>query len=158
MRFKFIIPGKDKNDFYATGIKDYILKINKYVKATLEYVNETAYSKKVSEKEISNNLDLEAKSILKLINPKDYLVLIDIHAKDYDTLSLTNEINNITKNNSNLVFVIGSSYGLSNILRKRANFSFSLSKLTFTHYESLLILLEQIYRICKINNNEDYNK
>ena len=158
MRYTFILPGKDKNDFFSTGIKDYLLKINKYAKATLEYVNETAISKKVSDKEIYKNLDLEAESILKLINQKDYLILIDIHAKEYDTLSLSKEINNISIHNTNLVFVIGSSYGLSDKLRKRANFSFSLSKLTFTHYESLLILLEQIYRICKINNNEEYNK
>ena len=60
--------------------------------------------------------------------------------------------------NSNLCFVIGGSYGLSEEVKKRANFSLSFSKLTFPHQLFRVILLEQIYRTYKIRNNENYHK
>ena len=65
---------------------------------------------------------------------------------------------NVEISGSNLSFVIGGSYGLSEELKKRANNSFSLSQMTFTHQMTRLILLEQIYRAFKILNNEVYHK
>ena len=157
MNLRFIIPGKDKKDFISEGIKDYILKIKKYSKVSLEYVNETIINN-INEKEIKTALDKDASNILKIISDKEYVILLDIHAKDISTSSLSNKINDIISSNGNITFVIGSSYGVSDILRKRANYSFSLSKLTFTHYMSLLLTLEQVYRCFKINNNEIYDK
>ena len=57
-----------------------------------------------------------------------------------------------------ITFVIGGSYGLSDELKNRANYSISLSKMTFLHQMTRLILLEQIYRAFKILNNEIYHK
>ena len=157
MNLRFIIPGKDKKDFISDGIKDYILKIKKYSKVSLEYVNETIINN-INEKEIKTALDKDASNILKIISDKEYVILLDIHAKDISTSSLSNKINDIVSSSGNITFVIGSSYGVSDLLRKRANYSFSLSKLTFTHYMSLLLTLEQVYRCFKINNNEIYDK
>lgn len=157
MNLRFIIPGKDKKDFISEGIKDYILKIKKYSKVSLEYVNETTINN-INEKEIKTALDKDATNILKIISDKEYVILLDIHAKDISTSSLSNKINDIVSSNGNITFVIGSSYGVSDLLRKRSNYSFSLSRLTFTHYMSLLLTLEQVYCCFKINNNEIYDK
>lgn len=157
MNLRFIIPGKNKKDFISEGIKDYILKIKKYSKVSLEYVNETTINN-INDKEIKTALDKDASNILKIISDKEYVILLDIHARDISTSSLANKINDIVSSNGNITFVIGSSYGVSDLLRKRANYSFSLSKLTFTHYMSLLLTLEQVYRCFKINNNEIYDK
>ena len=59
---------------------------------------------------------------------------------------------------SSIIFVIGGSYGLSKAVKERANYSISLSKMTFLHQMTRLILLEQIYRSFKILNNETYHK
>ena len=59
---------------------------------------------------------------------------------------------------SHINFVIGGSYGLSDELKNRLNDAFSLSKMTFLHQMTRLILLEQIYRALKINRNETYHK
>lgn len=56
-----------------------------------------------------------------------------------------------------LNFVIGGTLGVSNSLRERANFSFKISDLTFTHQMTRVILLEQIYRAFKIINHEAYH-
>ena len=69
-----------------------------------------------------------------------------------DTLSKTLIIN------SNIVFIVGGSYGLSNSVSNRSNFKLSFSDLTFPHQLFRVILLEQIYRAFKINNNEEYHK
>ena len=59
---------------------------------------------------------------------------------------------------STISFVIGGSYGLSDELKQRCNCSISLSKMTFLHQMTRLILLEQLYRSFKILNNETYHK
>ena len=48
--------------------------------------------------------------------------------------------------------------GLTQEVRDKSNFKFSMSKLTFLHQEAVLILIEQIYRAYKILNNEPYHK
>ena len=60
--------------------------------------------------------------------------------------------------NSNITFVIGGSYGLSDEVKNRSNFKLSFSDFTFPHQLFRVILLEQIYRSFKINNNESYHK
>ena len=59
---------------------------------------------------------------------------------------------------SNISFVIGGSYGLSDELKKRCQDRIGLSNMTFLHQMTRLILLEQIYRAFKINRNEVYHK
>lgn len=157
MKIRVIIPGKEKKDFISDGISEYILKIKRFSKIDLEYVEEEKVSSN-NLKEIDNALLLDAKKILKKINDQEYVILVDIHAKDITTSDLAIKFNNIISSNGNIVLILGSSNGISDILRKRANFSFSLSKLTFTHYMSLLLTLEQIYRCFKILNNETYDK
>ena len=74
---------------------------------------------------------------------------------------LTNQCTNaanITDLNSNIVFVIGGSLGLSEEVKERSNYALSFSKLTFPHQLFRIILLEQIYRAFKIINNESYHK
>ena len=64
----------------------------------------------------------------------------------------------LVDNGATISFVIGGSYGLSDALKERSNYSLSLSNMTFLHQMTRLILLEQIYRAFKINNNETYHK
>ena len=158
MKIRFIIPGKDKKGFLSLGYKDYLTKISKYSKVSIEYVYEKSYLSIPSEKEIEDGLIKEGENILKLITDKEFVFLIDIHSSELDTLSFARLLKDTYSINGNIVFVFGSSYGLSPLLRKRANYSLSLSRLTFTHYEALLITLEQVYRAFKINNNEVYDK
>ncbi|HPV70096.1 MAG TPA: 23S rRNA (pseudouridine(1915)-N(3))-methyltransferase RlmH, partial [Bacilli bacterium] len=53
---------------------------------------------------------------------------------------------------------IGGSLGLSPEVQSRADEVVTLSKMTFTHQMTRVILLEQIYRAFKINRNETYHK
>ena len=73
-------------------------------------------------------------------------------------MEFAKKISNTFINYSNITFVIGGSYGLSEKIKDMANYRLSFSKLTFPHQLFRVMLLEQIYRAFKINNNEEYHK
>ena len=60
--------------------------------------------------------------------------------------------------NSNISFIIGGSYGLADSIKEKAKLHLSFSKMTFPHQLFRVLLLEQVYRAYKINNNESYHK
>ena len=96
--------------------------------------------------------------IQKLLNPKEYLITLEIEGKDLTSLELANKINQIQIENSNIVFLIGGSHGIHQDIKNQANFNLSFSKLTFPHQLFRVLLLEQLYRSYKIINNEKYHK
>ena len=96
--------------------------------------------------------------IQKHINNQDYVIALDINGENLDSESLAKKIDSIFLTNGTITFIIGSSYGLHDDIKKRANYKLSFSKLTFPHGLFRGILLEQIYRSFKILNNETYHK
>ena len=88
-----------------------------------------------------------------------YIFILDINGKELSTLDFKDKISEIKLSGiSEITFVIGGSYGLSEEVKKRANMRLSFSKMTFPHQLFRVILLEQIYRVFKIENNEPYHK
>ena len=83
---------------------------------------------------------------------------MEIEGNRLSSIELARKIDTVFNNYSNIVFVIGGSYGLSDSIKSRSNYSLSFSDLTFPHQLFRVMLLEQIYRIFKINNNETYHK
>ena len=150
---KIVCVGKVKDKNLLNLIDDYKAKINHYHK--LEIVE-------VKDEKITDNekavLDIEAQRVLDRISNDEYVILIDLHGKAIDSLLLAQKIDRLFTNHSKLTFVIGGSLGLGNKLIDRANEKIKLSDLTFLHQMCRLILLEQIYRCFKINNNETYHK
>ena len=157
MKLTFCIFSKANIPFLKQAYDEYLKRLSKYGKASVEYLDEVSVDS-TSKILIEKGLDQEAKKILSRINDDDYLFLIDLHGKQIDSLEFAKQLEIGKNKSSNLVFVIGSSNGLSNLLRKRANYSLSLSKLTTTHPLALLFILEQVYRGFKILNNETYHK
>ena len=83
---------------------------------------------------------------------------METEGKELSSIEFARKIDEIQINNSNICFIIGGSYGLSDEIKNMSNFKLSFSKMTFPHQLFRLILLEQIYRAYKINNNESYHK
>ncbi|MCI7241400.1 MAG: 23S rRNA (pseudouridine(1915)-N(3))-methyltransferase RlmH [Bacilli bacterium] len=142
---KIICIGKLKEYYLKEGINDYLNRINKYHK--LELIE-------LPDSNILNEKDL----ILKKINPKDYLITLDIEGKNISSVELANKLDKIFITNPNITFIIGGSEGLHQEIKNLSNYSLSFSKMTFPHGLFRLILLEQIYRSFKILNNESYHK
>ena len=143
---KVICLGKLKENYLKEMVLDYTKRIRKYHKI------------EIIELKDEEGLDVEAKNILKHIDAKDYVITLEIKGKKLDSLELAEVIRNTFINYSTIVFVIGSSMGLSNEVSLRSNLKLSFSSLTFPHGLFRGMLLEQIYRAFKINNNENYHK
>ena len=143
---KIICLGKLKERYLKDLVSDYIARINKYHKL------------EVIELKDEENLENEAKNILRYIQKKDYVITLDIKGESLDSLSFAKLIDEAFITHSTITFVIGSSTGLSKEIKRRSNYSLSFSLFTFPHGLFRGILLEQIYRAFKINNNELYHK
>lgn len=104
-------------------------------------------------------LDEEGVNILSHIKDDSYVITMEIQGKQLSSEDFAQKINEITNSGvSELVFVIGSSCGLSDKVSQRANFKLSMSKMTFLHQFARLLLVEQIYRAFKILKGEKYHK
>ena len=83
---------------------------------------------------------------------------MDINGEILDSVSLSKKLNDLMISNSNITFIIGGSFGVSEELKRMVDYRLSFSILTFPHQLFRVVLLEQIYRCFKIINNEEYHK
>lgn len=137
--------GKLKENYLKDMINDYSKRINKYHKLSIIEVKDS-------------NINNEAEEILKYLKNDSYNIALDINGKEYDSVSFANKIDSLFNYHSNITFIIGGSDGISDLVKDKCNEKLSFSKLTFPHGLFRAVLLEQIYRSFKINNNESYHK
>ena len=146
---KIICVGKIKEKFYRDAIEEYKKRLSKYTK--IEIIE-------LKDEDKGNILEKERDSILSKIDKKDYIITLEIEGNNISSVELANKIENIFITNSNITFIIGGAYGLHDDIKNLSNYKLSFSKMTFPHQLFRVILLEQIYRSFKINNNELYHK
>ena len=149
---KIICLGRIKESYLNDAINEYKKRISKYHQLEIIELEDIG----LNDKKIV--LKKEEEKILKVLNPKDYIITLEIEGKELTSLEFSESINNTFINNSNITFIIGGSFGLSDEIKKLSNFKLSFSKMTFPHQLFRVILLEQIYRAFKIINNEEYHK
>ena len=149
---KIIWIGKIKEKYLIDAINEYVKRIKKYSKIEIiELLDE-------SQGEVDKILKLEAKKIDKYLNPKDFIISLEIDGKILKSEELATLIDQKLIKHSNITFIIGGSYGIDKSIKDKSNYHLSFSKMTFPHQLFRLLLLEQIYRSFKINNNESYHK
>ena len=159
MKIRIIAVGNIKEKYLQLGIKDYLDKVNFYANTEIVELPAENLSSDPSDFEIENSKIKEGKKILKAIKDNDFVINLDLNKKEMDSIEFAKYLNDsLVKGGSSVTFVIGGSYGLSDEVKKRANDSISLSKMTYLHTMTRLILLEQIYRAFKINKGETYHK
>ena len=159
MKIRIFAIGKIKEKYLKEGINEYLLRIRPYTNIEIVEVNDEPIVDNPNNADIEKAKNNEGQRILKLLKPNDYLIGLDLGKKQPNSLEFAEFLQEkLVISGSNLNFVIGGSYGLSDELKKRCNDSISLSNLTFLHQMTRLILLEQIYRAFKINRKETYHK
>ena len=149
---KIICVGKIKEKYLVDAISEYSKRISKYSKIEIIELQDE------SQGETSKILKLEGEKIDKYLSPKDFVISLEIDGKSLTSVELANLIEEKQIEYSNITFIIGGSYGIDNSIKEKANYHLSFSKMTFPHQLFRLLLLEQIYRSFKINNNESYHK
>ena len=156
MKIKIIALGKIKEKYLKDGIEEYLKRLRPYT--TLEIIELLPIEIK-DENLTEKVLETEAEKILSNIKPSSFVITLEIGGKQFDSVDFAHEMEQIINSGiSEIVFVIGSSCGLSKKVSNIANLKLSLSKMTFIHQFTRLILLEQIYRAFKIMKNETYHK
>lgn len=149
-----ISVGSIKEKYMQELISDYKKRISKY--AQIDLIELKDESNKVNENVVK---EIEGERIISSIKDGFFVILLDLRGQMLDSVSLSKKIDEITTyQSSKIAFVIGGSYGVSDAVKKRANYSLSISKMTFPHQFARGILLEQIYRSFKILSNETYHK
>ena len=156
MKIKIIAIGKLKDKFLKDGINELQKRLSPYT--SLEICELQPIEIK-DDNLILKTLDKEGDKVLSLIKNTDYVISLEIQGKQLSSEDFADKIKELTNSGiSEIVFVIGSSNGLSQNVSNRADFKLSLSKMTFLHQYTRLILVEQIYRAFKMLNNETYHK
>ena len=149
---KIICLGKIKESYLIEAIKEYEKRISKYTQLQIIELEDCG----IDDKKVI--LKKEEEKILKVLNPKDYIITLEIEGKELSSIEFSKKLEDTFITDSNITFVIGGSYGLSDEIKKLSNYKLSFSKMTFPHQLFRVILLEQIYRSFKIINNEEYHK
>ena len=149
---KIITVGQIKEKYLQDAINEYKKRLSKYTNIEVIEVKDEGLVEEVKA------IKLEADKIKKHINDRDYIVTLEIEGKQMTSVEFANKIDNILIENSNIDFIIGGSYGLSDDIKNMSRLHLCFSKMTFPHQLFRVLLLEQIYRAYKINNNESYHK
>lgn len=156
MNIKIIALGKIKEKFLKDGINEFLKRLTPY--ASVEITELSAIEIK-DENLTAKILEQEGEKILSHIKPQSFVITMEIKGKMFSSEEFAKKIEDITNNGiSEIIFVIGSSCGISPTVSARANLKMSMSKMTFLHQFARLILVEQIYRAFKIIKGETYHK
>jgi len=159
MKIRVITVGKLKEKYLINGIKEYEKRLNGYCKVEMVEVPDEAIPDNASDNMEALIKDKEAKKIVDKIKKDDYVIVLDLHGKQLDSIELSKYIEScMLHGKSTIDFVIGGSLGLGKEIIERADFRLCFSKMTFPHQLMKLILMEQIYRSFKIMRNETYHK
>lgn len=159
MNITVIALGKLKEKYLKDAISEYSKRISAYGKIDIIELNPVRLSDNPSQAEIDTALSKEGEEIKKKIPNNSYVFALCIEGKEESSEAFAKAIGDATLNGkSNIVFIIGSSFGLSPEIKNLSDFKLSFSPMTFPHQLMRVMLLEQIYRAFQINNNGKYHK
>ena len=155
MKLQIWAIGKPHETYVAPGVENFSKRLRNYFSATWRIFPPLKNASALSEPDLKKK---EADLVLANLGKEDWLVALDEHGKLMDSQKLSVFIQSRANESvKQLVFLIGGAYGLDQTILDRANFSWSLSPLTFPHQLVRLILAEQLYRACTILKNEKYH-
>jgi 23S rRNA (pseudouridine1915-N3)-methyltransferase len=158
MKITILTVGKLKEAYLIAAVQDYVSRLKPFSDVTITEIKESLLPEHPSPKQIQQALDEEGQMILKKIQPKDAVIVLDLHQPQMDSLQLAKTLNTWQQKSSSWVFMIGSSHGLSTAVKQKASYAWTLSALTFPHGIVRLLVLEQLYRAFKINAHQTYHK
>lgn len=156
MKFTIVTVGKIRENFILEGIKDYHKRINRYTQLDLFPVKEEKITPRATEDLI---LQKEGKRILDKIPRDGYWVVLDRQGQEMSSQNHFDFLNAQSKLGvKKIYYLIGGPLGFSPEVLEKADKVLSLSRLTFPHEMSVLLLTEQLYRYLNFMAGEKYHK
>jgi 23S rRNA (pseudouridine1915-N3)-methyltransferase len=147
MSIKIITIGNKPSPEIQAIITDYTRRLPRNISVTWVI-------QKHSDGDVKSSKQQESENILRAINDKDFVILLDETGKQLSSEELSKTI---FTSNSDIVFIIGGAYGVTKSVFERAQLVWSLSKLVFPHQLVRVILSEQIYRAYTISIGHPYH-
>jgi 23S rRNA (pseudouridine1915-N3)-methyltransferase len=155
MKIKLLLTGKTDEEYLKTGIREYAMRIQRYVPFEIVEIPALKNAAKLSQSEQNAR---ESVMIVKKILPGDVIILLDEQGKEMRSAEFASFLNKqFLTGGKNLVFVVGGPFGFDPSLKKQASFILSLSRMTFSHQMVRLFFTEQLYRGLTIIRGESYH-
>ena len=140
----FVVVGKIKESFYREAVAEYVKRLSRFAKVEI--------------KELAEGADPEAEKGDILRACKGYVIALAVEGEKLSSEKLAKRIKTLTDEGKDITFVIGSSCGLADEVKERADYRLSFSDMTFPHQLMRVILAEQVYRAFMINAGSTYHK
>ncbi|MBR6186251.1 MAG: 23S rRNA (pseudouridine(1915)-N(3))-methyltransferase RlmH [Clostridia bacterium] len=153
-----VCVGRLKEKHYAAAAEEYLKRLSRFGRMDIVELPDLPEPAHASDADRKTVMEKEGESILSKIRPQDHVIALCIDGPQYDSVAFARRLAENEQKGARQVFVIGGSLGLSNAVTARADEKLSLSKMTFPHQLARVLLLEQLYRACKINAGEKYHK
>ena len=159
MKISIVCVGRLKEKYWTAAVDEYSKRLGKYIKLDITELPDEKAPESMSVAQERQVKEKEGERILKAIKDDAFVVTLEIEGKQLTSVELAGFISEkMTRGVSHISFVIGGSLGLSDEVIKKSDYHLSFSKMTFPHQLMRVVLLEQIYRACRINAGEPYHK
>ena len=159
LHIEIICVGKIKEQYLKDAISEYTKRLSKYCSLTITELSDEPVPNHLNDKIANSIKQTESSHILSRIKKDSYVICLDLKGKQYTSEEFSHKLDHIAlHDNSNIVFVIGGTLGMSNELLDKANELICFSKMTFPHQLIRVFLLEQLFRAFKIANHETYHR
>ena len=143
-KVNIVCVGKLKEKFYSEAVSEYCKRLTRFAQVTIKELPE------------KRTLAEEGELILKEL--RGYVIVLAVEGHKLSSESLAEKVKTLCDAGKEMTFVIGSSCGLDSKVKNAADYLLSFSDMTFPHQLARVMLLEQIYRACAINNHTKYHK
>lgn len=159
MKISVLAVGKVREKYISGGIEEFLKRLRPYTILEIIELPDERAPENLSLKEEEQVKEREGDRILKAIKRDQYVVVLDSGGRMMASEELAGLLAQLAlEGKSDMAFIIGGSLGLSPSVRERADVVLSFGKMTFPHQLMRLMLLEQVYRVFKINQGEPYHK
>ena len=154
-----IVMGKLKEKFYLSAAAEYEKRLKGYCSFKLIELPEHRLPENPSPAEIQVGLDKEAEMIFAKIPKNSWLCIFTPEGKILSSEEFADKLKDVKNSGkSSACFLIGSSFGISQRVKDKADFKLSMGRMTFPHHLARIMVLEQIYRAGAIQAGSKYHK
>lgn len=153
-----ICVGSLKEKYLIDAVAEYKKRLYRYCKFQIIELSEEKITDNDTPSAIEKTLSKEGERILAKIGKSDYVIAMCIEGKQLSSVALSEKLSDISMCSGTVDFIIGGSWGLSDDVKRRADFKLSVSPMTFPHQLFRVMLCEQIYRAYTISANAKYHK
>ncbi len=158
IKVTIIVLSKLKEKYLKDASDEYLKRLSRYCKLQVVEIEPERLNDNPSQNEINSALEKEAQAVFKRIPESSYVAAMCIEGKKLSSENFAKTLSSAQFSSGGMTFIIGSSYGLDDSVKKRADIRLSVSDMTFPHQLFRIMLLEQIYRGFKINEGSAYHK